>query len=106
MFDTLPTPDWAKVCDTSDFQHNYFITFGAFLGTNMGLLFDGDLASQIITKLSNLLLPPDDAEFLNKQYMPVLVGAIKNAKVSTKDWFGLSGALIGTLMKIGYAFLW
>ena len=104
MFFKNPT-EWARTLDTSDFPHNYFIVFGGFLSTIAYLILPKLEAELLMSTLIKLVLPADDAEFLNGKYLPELGEAAKDVHLTSDQKKGLLRKIGGVLMKFLYAFL-
>jgi len=51
---------WAKVLWETDYQQNYFITFGAIVSTLVSLMLPPTVAHFILTSLITLILPKED----------------------------------------------
>jgi len=74
-------PTWAKVLAESDFPHDYLITFAAIVSTLSFLIFPEKMALTLLIPLVTLLLPPDDAAYMNKVYLPGIRKATSTVKL-------------------------
>jgi hypothetical protein len=106
MFSEKEVPEWAEILDTADLPHVYFITFAAIVGNALSLIFPWTLAYFLVKILAELLIPKEDAAFIVDHYLPELKDAISGINVSHADRKSLAFRGIGTLIKIGYAFMW
>jgi hypothetical protein len=106
MFTNEPVADWAEILDKADLPHDYFITFACLLSSLFSLILPFSLTEWSISKLAYLIIPEEDADFVVKQYLPELGHAVKDVTVSTEDRDTLVYMFMGTIMKIGYAFIW
>lgn len=69
-------PDWAKILDTADLPHDYFITFAALISTGFSLVMPFFMCRFLITKLAYGIIPKDAADFVVNSYLPALEDAV------------------------------
>ena len=106
MFYDKSVPAWARVLDTSDFPHDYFIVFGAFLSTVLALILPWSLCQFVMTELATHLVKKEEADFLINHYLPELHDGIKDLQVPLAHRLTILRQTIGTLAKVFYAFLY
>lgn len=105
MFYTLDVPYWSQVLDTSDFPHEYLITFAAFLSTFVSIIAPWNVTEAIISKLADLMLPDDLKDFLINKYLPQLHEGISKIHISLFNKLKLLKQGTGLISKLLYAFL-
>jgi len=106
MFSEKPVPEWAEVLDKADLPHVYYITFAALVATIFSMIFPWLMTEIIIKFLANKLIPAEDAAFVINKYLPELHTATKDITVSHDDKKSLFYRVLGTVIKIGWAFCW
>lgn len=104
MFYNKTVPEWADVMDTSDYPHDYFVIFSAFVANILFIALPVDYAQPIVTFLVNKIVPGDPAAFIIDHYMPELETAISGLEVKSEDKYLLAVKTIGVVGKILFAF--
>jgi len=97
---------WAKILNESDFPHNYNITFAAIVGTLMYLMLPRILAGQLMKMLAQIILAPEESNFIIESYLPALGKATREVSLSVEDCLGILSMFTGTMIKLIYAFLY
>jgi hypothetical protein len=64
MFYADTIPDWAKVLNTSDYPHDYFIIFSAFICNVIYISLGATYGKPVATYIMNKLAPVDTAQFI------------------------------------------
>jgi hypothetical protein len=106
MFSTKPVVEWSEELWTIDMPHDYFIIFGAVIGTVFTISMPYFIANFLMNKLAYGLLKPDQADFIMKSYMPELHDATKHLSTTQEEKTSLFEKLTGCLIKLLYAFLY
>lgn len=103
-----PVPEWGRAMDKGDFPHDYFTNFGAIVSNIVCLSFPNAVAKEIIYVVSNLItvLPEDQKNWLNNEYMPEILKATKVNPISFDERIGGLRKALGVIVKIVYAFLY
>ena len=109
MIDTIaeqPVTQWKQVLDESDYEHDYTITFPAITTNIVNLIFPKNITQYLITTACDVLISPDDRDFIVQEYMPVLQESTKDIEVSFSEKLTVLSMGIGVLVKIVFAFLY
>ena len=70
MFYEQPTPMWAKVLDTSDVPHDYYVTFAAIVTSTMLLAIPHVISEPILKALYKVGLTDEIRAFMENDYVP------------------------------------
>lgn len=60
----------------------------------------------LITFLTNLIIPKEDAQFIQEHYLPELEKSVSGITLTSDEKVDLVEKFAGMLMKILYAFIW
>lgn len=105
MFYDQEVPIWAEVLETSDFPHDFELSFAAFVATCVSLVLPWSVTEALISKLAIAILEEKETQdFLIHKYLPELHEGVKHVNVSMTDKYHLFKKFIGVLIKILYAF--
>lgn len=86
---------------------NYFThTYGAIVTTAFSLILPNSLASATIKSIAYKIMGQADADFLVNQYQPELFTALSTVSLTISDRVALGRKMLGTIVKMFYAFLW
>ena len=85
MFYSESVPNWAKVMDTSDYPHDYFIIFSGFVCNILYIALGAEVAFPIAELLLDLIVPGDPAVFIIMHYLPELTIGISKLKIKAED---------------------
>ena len=105
MFSTQPVVEWSETLWTVDMPHDYFVIFGAIVGTIFTLSMPYIISNFILTKLITSLLNPTQQDFLMNNYLPELHEATKHLTTTQDEKTALLEKFTGCLIKLLYAFL-
>lgn len=105
MFYDQKVPIWAEVLETSDFPHDYELTFAALIATVVAMIFPWSMAEAFMTKLVDLAMKDKESrDFIINKYLPELHDGIKYLDVSLTNKYLIFKKFTGVLVKIMYAF--
>lgn len=107
MFRTTPVDSWIQGIDTSLDIPQYYITFSAIICNLFTLLMPEPVVNDAVAVLSSAFnLSAEDTIFINSTYLPALRNATTHIKLNVFQKIGLGLKGTGTVLKLGYAFLW
>jgi hypothetical protein len=74
-----PPTEWKQVLDDSDYEKNYYVTFGAIICNICSMVFPPSITEPVIEWAANATMPdPYFTNFLVNDYMPEAIAAYKN----------------------------
>jgi hypothetical protein len=85
MFYAESVPNWAKVMDTSDYPHDYFIIFSGFVCNVLYIALGATVAKPIADFLLIIIVPGDPADWIKENYLPELKIGISKLRIKDDD---------------------
>ena len=104
MFSNQPVVEWSETINTIDMPHDYFVIFGAIIGSLIYLLMPYMLAHFFMEQLTTNLLKPDQTDFLMNKYLPEFHEQTKHLELTEDEKTSIFEKFVGCLMKLLGAF--
>ena len=96
---------WEKFLNEYDYPKDFDLTFTAIVATFALLMLPSWCASPILVYFIDLL-EKKHHDFVVGEYIPMMVEATRDVKISAYDWIILARLFVGVIIKIVYAFLY
>lgn len=107
MYIETPVQDWGHILNDTDFP-DLRITMCGYFSLALTMTFEETFVDNLTEILANAFsLPEDMTEFCFNTYLPEAREATRNIlPLPDEEKSKLRGNIFGTLLKLGYAFLW
>lgn len=106
MYGTLPVDQWYDKIDSLDIP-DYYLLFAGICSTAFTIAFEPDVVDNIVTILANEFgLPDEFLHFIQDGYLPELRNLTSELHIGLLEKMQFIINVLGTAVKLIYAFLW
>jgi hypothetical protein len=106
MFSNEPVAQWSETLNTMDIPLDYYLTFSAIVGTVSVIIFPYFLAYELMSFLTYAIIGQESADFICLKYLPELRKELAQLQITEEEKRNVFNKIIGTLIKMMYAFIY